>query len=98
MAFAQDRTVSGKVTSAEDGSAVPGVNVVVKGTTIGAVTDLDGNFKLSVPAEGETLIFSFIGFVAQEVEISTRSVIDIQLASDVQQLSEIVISALGVER
>ena len=98
MAFAQDRTVSGKVTSGEDDSAIPGVNVVVKGTTTGAVTDLDGNFKLLVPADGGTLIFSFIGFVAQEVEIGSRSVIDIQLATDVQQLSEIVISALGVER
>ena len=52
MAFAQDRTVSGKVTSAEDGSAIPGVNIVVKGTTTGAVTDIDGNYKLTVPADG----------------------------------------------
>ena len=54
MAFAQDRTVSGKVTSADDGSAVPGVNIVVKGTTTGTVTDIDGNFKLEVPAGGAT--------------------------------------------
>ena len=60
MAFVQVRTVSGKVTSAEDGSAVPGVNIVVKGTTTGSVTDIDDNFKISVPEGATTLVFSFI--------------------------------------
>ena len=98
MAFAQDRTVSGKVTSNEDGSGIPGVNVVVKGTTTGAVTDIDGNFKLSVPADGGTLIFSFIGLESQEVEIGSRSVIDVSMASDAEQLSEVVVTALGISR
>ncbi len=98
MSFAQDRTVSGKVTSAEDGSTLPGVNVVLKGTTNGAVTDIDGNYKLTVPEEGGTLTFSFIGLVSQDVEIGSRSVIDMGMESDIQQLSEVVVSALGVER
>ncbi len=98
MSFAQDRTVSGKVTSAEDGSTLPGVNVVLKGTTNGAVTDIDGNYKLTVPEDGGTLTFSFIGLVSQEVEIGSRSVIDMNMESDIQQLSEVVVSALGVER
>jgi len=98
MAFAQDRTVSGKVTSSEDGTSVPGVNVVVKGTTTGAVTDIDGNYKLSVPADGGTLVFSFIGLETQEVEIGSRSVIDISMASDAEQLSEVVITAIGIEQ
>jgi TonB-linked SusC/RagA family outer membrane protein len=98
MAFAQDRTVSGKITSSEDGSAIPGVNVVVKGTTTGAVTDIDGNYKLSVPAEGGTLVFSFIGLETQEVEIGSRSVIDISMASDAEQLSEVVVTAIGIEQ
>ncbi len=98
MAIAQDRTVSGKVTSAEDGSPVPGANVVVKGTTQGAVTDFDGNYKLTVPAEGGTLVFSFIGMKTQEVEIGNRSVIDVQLEPDAETLSEVVVTALGISR
>jgi TonB-linked SusC/RagA family outer membrane protein len=92
MAFAQDRTVSGKVTSAEDGSPIPGVNVVVKGTTTGGVTDIDGNYKFSVPAEGGTLIFSFIGLKLQEIEIGSRTVIDISMESDSEQLAEVVVT------
>ena len=97
MLWAQDRTVSGTVTSVDDGSTLPGVNVVVKGTTNGSVTDIDGNYKISVPEDGATLVFSFIGLESQEVEIGTRSVIDVQMASDVKQLSEVVVTALGFE-
>jgi TonB-linked SusC/RagA family outer membrane protein len=97
MAFAQDRTVSGKVTSVEDGSPVPGVNVVVKGTTTGAVTDIDGNYKFSISADGGILVFTFIGLLSQEVEIGSRSVIDVQMESDVQQLSEVVVTGVAGE-
>ena len=97
VTFAQDRTVSGKVTSVDDGSTLPGVNVVVKGTTNGGVTDMDGNYKISVPEEGGTLVFSFIGLVTQEVEIGSRSVIDVQMESDVQQLSEVVVTGVAGE-
>ncbi len=96
-AWAQ-RSVSGTVTSDDDGSTVPGVNVVLKGTTTGTTTDLDGNYRLSVPEEGGTLVFSFIGLTAQEVEIGARSVIDVAMASDVQQLTEVVVTAVGIER
>ena len=65
-AWAQERMVSGKVTSPEDGSTLPGVNVVLKGTTNGTVTDADGNYKLNVPSAGGTLVFSFIGLQTQE--------------------------------
>ena len=92
------RTVSGKITSAEDGSGVPGVNVVLKGTTTGTTSDLDGNYRLSVPEEGGTLVFSFIGLQSQEVEIGARSVIDVGMQSDVQQLAEVVVTAFGIER
>lgn len=98
MAFAQDRTVTGKVTSSDDGSGVPGVNIVVKGTTTGAVTDIDGNYKLTVPAEGGTLVFSFIGLKTEEVQVGNRSVIDIAMASDAEQLSEVVVTAIGIEQ
>jgi len=96
--WAQERLVTGKVTSAEDGSTLPGVNVVVKGTTNGTVTDVDGNYKLSVPASGGSLVFSFIGLATQEVAIGERSVIDIGLGLDVKQLTEVVVTAQGIER
>lgn len=96
-AFAQERTVTGKVTSAEDGSALPGVNVVLKGTTTGTVTDVDGNYKISVPAEGGTLVFSFIGLTTSEIGIGSRGTVDVQMAADVTQLSEIVVTGYGVQ-
>ncbi len=97
-ALAQERVVSGKVTSSEDGSALPGVNVLLKGTTIGTVTSADGEFKLNVPAAGGTLVFSFIGFQSQEVAIGERTVVDVGLTTDVQQLNEVVVTAVGITR
>ncbi|MEP1097261.1 MAG: SusC/RagA family TonB-linked outer membrane protein [Cyclobacteriaceae bacterium] len=90
------RTVSGKVTD-DTGEGLPGVNVVIKGTTNGTTTDLDGNFSLSVD-QGATLVFSSVGFAEQEVSVGSRTVIDITLGSDVTELSEVVVTALGVER
>ena len=98
ITWGQERTVSGKVTSLDDGSTLPGVNVILKGTSTGTVTDVDGNYSLSVPSEGGTLIFSFVGLSTQEVEIGSRSVIDVQMATDIKQLSEVVVTALGIER
>lgn len=96
--YAQDVTVSGKVTSTEDGSVLPGVNVLLKGTTIGTATDADGKYSLSVPASGGILVFSFIGLKAQEIEVGGRTTIDISLALDATELSEVVVTALGVSR
>jgi len=95
--WAQERTVSGKVTSVEDGETLPGVNVVLKGTTTGTVTDIDGNYKLTIPSDGGTLVFSFVGLATEEVEIGNRSVIDVQMTSDVQQLSEVVVVGYGTQ-
>lgn len=97
-AWAQERVVSGKVTSAEDGSALPGVNVVLKGTTNGTVTDSDGGYRLTIPAGGGTLTFSFIGFASKDEVIGERSVVDVVLGLDVQQLGEVVVTAVGIER
>ncbi|MBX2946657.1 MAG: SusC/RagA family TonB-linked outer membrane protein [Cyclobacteriaceae bacterium] len=97
--LAQERTVTGKVTSADDGSPLPGVNVVIKGSTAGTVTDSEGNYRISgVPASGGTLIFSFIGLQTQEVLIGDRTTINVSLASDIQQLSEVVVTAQGIQR
>lgn len=97
-AWAQERTVSGRVTSTEDGSSLPGVNVVIKGTTNGTVTDADGNYKLSVPSKGGSLVFSFIGLQSQEVAIGDRSTVDVSLSLDVTQLSEVVVTAGGIQQ
>ncbi|MCZ8215175.1 MAG: carboxypeptidase-like regulatory domain-containing protein, partial [Cyclobacteriaceae bacterium] len=93
---AQERTVTGRVTSTEDGSPLPGVNVVIKGTTNGTVTDANGNYKLSTPSSGGALIFSFVGLQTQEIEIGDRTVVDISLALDVTQLTEVVVTAGGI--
>lgn len=94
-AWAQERTVKGRVTSTEDNSALPGVNVIVKGTTSGTVTDSDGNYSLTVPSNNASLVFSFIGLQTQEVPIGDRSTIDVSLALDVTQLSEVVVTGVG---
>jgi TonB-linked SusC/RagA family outer membrane protein len=94
--FAQERTVSGRVTSNEDGTPLPGVNVVLKGTTTGTSTDSDGKYSLAAPASGGALIFSFIGLESKEVEIGDRTIIDVSLALDVTQLTEVVVTALNI--
>jgi len=93
--LAQERTVSGKVTDATDGSPLPGVSVIVKGTTMGVITDSDGVFKLSISGSEDVLIFSFVGMKTQEEKIGSRSVIDVQLETDVTQLSEVVVTGVA---
>lgn len=89
--------VSGKVTSAEDGLGIPGVNVVIKGTTDGVITDMDGNFAIEVPSENSVLVFSYISFATQEVRVGSRTSFNIEMEPDVKQLSEVVITAVGIE-
>ncbi|MCX8490854.1 MAG: SusC/RagA family TonB-linked outer membrane protein [Cyclobacteriaceae bacterium] len=97
--WAQERVITGRVSSAEDGSGLPGVNVVVKGTTNGSVTDADGKYSLSIPSSGGSLVFSFIGLKTTEIEIGDRTVVDIQLELDVTQLSEVIVTgALGLQK
>ncbi|GAB3957875.1 TonB-dependent receptor [Spirosoma harenae] len=93
--WAQDRKITGKVTFADDGSSLPGVSVVLKGTTVGSVTDSDGGYSLSVPAKG-TLIFSFIGMQTKEVELGASNTVNVKLITDTKQLSEIVVTGTGV--
>jgi TonB-dependent starch-binding outer membrane protein SusC len=96
--LAQERTISGRVTSTEDGAALPGVNVVLKGTTIGTATDADGRYSLTVPSAGGSLVFSFIGLQTQEISIGDRSTVDISLSLDATQLSEVVVTGYGVQQ
>lgn len=95
---AQQRSISGTVTSAEDGSALPGVNVVLKGTATGTVTDGSGLYSIKVPSSGGTLVFSFIGLQTKEVKIGSANMLNVTLSLDVTQLSEVVTTGYGRER
>lgn len=95
-AFAQDRTITGTVTDNKQEPLI-GVNVVVKGnTSVGAITDLDGKYSLSVPEGKTTLIFSYIGYVTQEVSVGLRNTVDVVLVDDAQALDEVVVVGYGV--
>src|SRR5690606_27475119 len=85
--WAQERTVTGTVTSAEDGSPLPGVNVLLKGTTTGTATDVNGSYSILAPSSGGTLVFTFIGYQTQEIEIGSQSTINVAMESDVTQLT-----------
>ncbi len=89
-AWAQ-RTVSGKVTD-ESGEGLPGVNVVIKGTTTGVTTDLDGNYQISVPDDNTVLVFSSVGMATQEVTVGARTSIDLGMAIDATELQEVVVT------
>jgi Ca-activated chloride channel homolog len=94
----QERVITGKVTAVDDGKPIPGVNVILKGTTKGAATDASGNYQINVPAKGGTLLFTFIGMVAQEIPVGTRSVIDVQLKNDASTLNEIVVTGYTTQK
>ncbi|MDF9798547.1 TonB-linked SusC/RagA family outer membrane protein [Catalinimonas alkaloidigena] len=96
-AYAQEMSISGKVTDPNN-EPIPGVNVLVKGTTQGTITDIEGNYRLNVAENAETLVFSFVGYETQEVTINGRTTIDVNLGLDARELGEVVVTALGVER
>jgi TonB-linked SusC/RagA family outer membrane protein len=91
-----DITVTGKIVDQEDGSGLPGVNVLVKGTSLGTVTDVDGKYSLNVPEDG-ILVISSVGYVSQEIEVNGRTMININLVSDVTALQEIVVIGYGTQ-
>lgn len=93
-ANAQDRTVSGKVTGS-DKEPLPGVSILIKGTTQGTTTDAKGDYRVRVPATGAVLIFSFVGYNSMEINTADQSVIDITLQENNQQLSEVVVVGYG---
>jgi len=89
---AQDRTITGTVTDVSDGSGLPGVNVLLKGTSKGTVTDGSGKYQISVPKTGGTLVFTFIGYKPQEIKLIGSNVVNVQMTADVQALSELIIT------
>ncbi|MBB6463086.1 SusC/RagA family TonB-linked outer membrane protein [Flammeovirga kamogawensis] len=96
--YAQNRVISGQVNAADGGGSLPGVSVKIKGTTIGAITDYEGNYKVEVPEDATELIFSFIGFTQQTIQIGTKSVINVALQEDVEQLDEVIVVGYQVQK
>ncbi|MCX6216752.1 TonB-dependent receptor [Spirosoma sp.] len=96
-ASSADQPVSGKITD-EKGDALPGVSVVIKGTSRGTTTDATGQFKISVPSGKAVLIVSFVGYVRQEVDVNNRSVINVQLQNDDKALEEVVVVGYGTQK
>ncbi|MEM9834415.1 MAG: von Willebrand factor type A domain-containing protein [Bacteroidota bacterium] len=92
------KTITGTVTDAADGSALPGVNVLIKGTQNGTVTDMNGQYQLKNVSESDILVFSWIGYVAQEVEVKQQSMIHVKLVADVHSLEEIVVTGYAPQR
>ena len=90
--------VSGTVTDAADNQPIPGVNIVVEGTTTGTTTNIDGEYSLTVPGPDATLVFSFVGYQTQSVTVGDRSTIDVQLQEDVAALDEVVVTGYGTQR
>jgi len=97
MASGQDRTVTGTVTEEATGSPLPGVNIQVQGTTMGTITGIDGTYSLGV-SSGDVLIFSFVGFISQQVAVADQEVIDIVLVEDIQLLEDVVVVGYGTQQ
>lgn len=96
-AMAQDRRVTGKITSADDGQALPGVSVVVKGTTRGTQTDAEGNYTIALPKNAGTLVFSFVGTDTKEISVGNQSTINVVMSNDSRSLNEVVVVGYGSE-
>ena len=96
VSYAQTK-VTGKVTSADDGSGIPGVSVQIKGSSKGTQTDVDGNYAIEA-SSNQTLVFSFVGMMAQEVSVGNKKIINVTLESDTKTLSEVVVTAQGIVR
>ena len=90
--------VTGTITDQATGEAIPGVSILAKGTTVGTSTAIDGTYRLNVPTNSKTLVFSFVGFGTKEVLISNQSTINVELATDLRQLQEVVVTALGIKK
>ncbi len=92
------KTITGKVTDEKDGSSMPGATVLVKGTTIGTATDVQGAFKITLPANANTLVFSMVGYNSKSVVITNQSSINVALQVSTAQLNEVIVTAMGISK
>jgi hypothetical protein len=97
IAFAQGRVITGTVTSVENRMGVPGASVLVKGTTVGTTTDLNGKYSINVPTGKSVLVFRSVGLVAQEVNVGNRTIINLGLETDNTALNEVVVTGYGTQ-
>jgi len=97
LGYSQTNVVTGTVVSSLDGTVLPGVNVIVKGTTEGTTTDFDGKFSMNVSSD-DTLLFSYVGFKTQEVSVGNKTLFSISLEEDASQLDEVVIVGYGTQK
>jgi TonB-linked SusC/RagA family outer membrane protein len=97
LLYAQTKEISGVVTSSEDGSTVPGASIMVKGTTMGTITDIDGNFSLKIPDDAKTLIFSFVGLKSVQLPVGNQSTFNVTLDADIFGIDEVVVSGVSSE-
>src|SRR5687767_3029387 len=98
FALAQERTVSGKVADAETGDNLPGVNIIIKGTSVGTSTDATGSYTLSVSGDNAVLVFSFIGYLTAETPVGSQTIINQTLKADIKALEEVVVVGYGTQR
>jgi len=98
VVFAQTRQITGIVTSGDDGTSIPGVSVVVKGSTLGTITDMDGKFTLKVPQSAKALSVSFVGMASTEVALTSASNYKIVLQAETQSVDEVIVTAMGIKR
>ena len=96
--FSQTREVTGRVTSNEDGSPLTGVSVLIRGTQTGATTDQNGNYRIGVPDQGSVLVFRYLGYTSREIPVGSQTVINVRLSADNTQLTEVVVTALGISK
>lgn len=96
--LAQTRSISGKVTDQDDGTPIPGVSVVAKGTSIGTITDFDGNYTLNVLPNVNSLVFSFVGMKTQEVALGSSNTVNVAMKSETVGMDEVIVTAYGTQR
>lgn len=96
--MAQERSISGKITTATDGSSLPGATITVDGTTIGVISDIDGKYSITVPNNQSTLIFSFVGLESQKIKVLNQSKINVSLNESTIEMDELVVTAMGIKR
>ncbi len=96
--YAQSRSISGIVTDESTGETLPGVNVVIEGTGTGTVTSIDGTYRVEVPGQDAVLVFSYVGYVKEEITVGNRSTLDVALVPDLEQLNEVVVVGYGTQK
>src|SRR5690606_16967530 len=98
LADQNDNQVTGQVIDATTKETLPGVNIIIKGTTLGTVTDIDGHYQVGIPEPGSVLVFSFVGYLKQEIQVNNQGVVNVEMVADQAQLDEVVVIGYGSQK